>query len=115
MGRGMFVVSSYWMWTSGTFSTTVTFALNPTRSYLMTGALTGKDGGDYGQVYISMLCTVSGDQVLCGIRDDPSDSPFTDISSLGINEFISSADSVTVKLRATGGLHRAEGILYDLT
>jgi hypothetical protein len=79
------------------------------------GALAGKDGGDYGQVYISMLCTVSGDQVLCGIRDDPSDSSFTDISSLGINEFISHADSVTVKLRATGGLHRAEGILYDIT
>jgi hypothetical protein len=115
MGRAMFVVSSYWMWTSGTFSTTVTFALNPTRSYLMTGALTGKDGGNYGQVYISMLCTVSGDQVLCGIRDDPSDSSFADISSLGINEFISNADSVTVKLRATGGLHRAEGILYDIT
>jgi hypothetical protein len=36
----------------------VSFALNPARSYLMTGALVGKDGGNYGQVYISMLCTV---------------------------------------------------------
>jgi hypothetical protein len=111
----MFVVGSYWIWTSGNISGTVSFALNPARSYLMTGALVGKDGGNYGQVYISMLCTVSGDQVLCGIRDDPSDSTFDDITRLGITEFISSADSVTVKLRGTGGLHRAEGILYDIT
>jgi hypothetical protein len=111
----MFVVSSYWIWTSGNISGTVSFALDPARSYLMTGALVGKDGGNYGQIYISMLCTGSGDEVLCGIRDDPSDSNFDDITRLGITEFISSADSVTVKLRGTGGLHRAEGILYDIT
>ncbi len=111
----MFPVGSYFIWTSGSISGTVTFGLDPARSFMMTGSLVGKDGGDYGQVYISMLCTVDGDEVLCGIRDDPSDSNFTDITGLDITEFISNADSVTVKLRATGGLHRAEGVLYDIT
>jgi hypothetical protein len=111
----MFPVGSYSIWTSGSISGTVTFALDPARTFMMTGALVGKDGDDYGQVYISTLCTVDGDEVLCGIRDDPSDSNFTDITELDITEFISNADSVTVKLRATGGLHRAEGVLYDIT
>ena len=111
----MFVAGNYWMWTSGTFSVTVTIGLDPTRSYLLTGSLVGHEGGDYGQVYISTVCQVSADEVLCGIRDDPSDSTFTDISNLGITEFISRAESVTVKLRSTGGLNRAEGVLYDVT
>jgi poly(3-hydroxybutyrate) depolymerase len=39
---------------------------------LVTGALTGKSGSDYGQVFISTVCTMSGnDQIFCGIRDDP--------------------------------------------
>jgi hypothetical protein len=111
----MFVASSYWMWTSGSTAATLAIGLDPNRVYLLTGSLVGHDGGNYGQVYISMLCTVSGDEVLCGIRDDPSDSTFTDITGLGITEFISGAESVTVKLRSTGGLHRAEGVLYDIT
>jgi hypothetical protein len=111
----MFVVSSYWMWTQGNISATLTLGLDPARRYLVSGALVGKDGGNYGQVYIATVCSVDGDQVLCGIRDSPGDSPATEIMGLGIQEFISSAESVTIKLRANGGLHRAEGILYDIT
>lgn len=72
----MFVRSTYWMWTSGKFTVTLTAGLDPRRSYLITGALTGKSGGDYGQVYISTVCTQrSSDQILCGIRGAPPD-PF---------------------------------------
>src|SRR2546423_15635892 len=106
----MFVVSSYWMWTQGSTSVSVDIGLNPNRVYLMTGSLVGKDGGNYGQVYISTLCTGSGDEILCGVRDDPSDSAASDITRLGIPEFISGADLVTAKLRATDGLRRPERV-----
>ena len=104
----MFVAWTYWMWTSGKFSVTGTVGLNPARRYLVTGALTGKSGGDYGQVFISTLCTQrSSDQILCGIRDDPSDPPSFNIANLGIVEFVQNATRVTVKLRGDAGLHRA--------
>jgi hypothetical protein len=103
------------MWTRGTFRVDVTIGLDSGRSYLVTGGLVGKSGGDYGQVYISTVCTVSGDQVLCGVRDDPSDSAETDITNLGLVELISGASRVTLTLRGTGGLHRAEGAVYDIT
>ena len=55
--------------------------------YLVTGALTGKSGGDYGQVFISTVCTMpSNDQILCGVRDDPADSADSNIANLGIVE-----------------------------
>jgi hypothetical protein len=112
----IFVAWTYWMWTSGTFSVTVTMRLDPARRYLVTGALTGKSGSDYGQVFISMLCTrSSSDQILCGIRDDPSDPPSWNIANLGIVEFVQNATRVTVKLRGDGGLHRAEGAIFDIT
>jgi hypothetical protein len=112
----MFVSWSYWMWTSGNFTVTQTIGLDPARRYLATGALTGKEGASYGQVYISMLCTQrSSDQILCGIRDDPADPLFTNISTLGVAEFIQNATRVTIKLRGDGGLHRAEGVIYDIT
>ena len=111
----MFANNTYWMWTRGSFRVDVTLGLNPSRTYLVTGGLVGKSGGDYGQVYISTVCTVSGDLVLCGVRDDPSDSPETDIVGLGLVEIISGASRVTVTLRGTGGLHRAEGVVYDIT
>jgi hypothetical protein len=111
----VFVAGTYWAWTSGTFRVDVTLNLNPGRTYLLTGALVGVGGGDYGQVYISTLCTGGGDLILCGIRDDPGDSPQTDVANLGIVEILSGAISVTVTLRSTGGLHRAEGVLYDIT
>jgi hypothetical protein len=111
----LFVASTYWMWTSGRFSITVTMRLDPARRYLVTGALTGKSGGDYGQVFISTLCTRSGGQILCGIRDDPADPPSFNIANLGILEVVQNATSVTVKLRGDGGLHRAEGTIFDIT
>jgi hypothetical protein len=113
---GMFVHRTYFMWTSGRFTVTQTIPLNRARRYLVTGALTGKSGGDYGQVFISTVCTMSGnDQVLCGVRDDPADTPASNISRLGIVEVLGNAVRVTVKLRGDGGLHRAEGVVYDIT
>jgi hypothetical protein len=99
----------YWMWTTGTFTVTHTIPLDWRRTYLVTGALTQTDGDDYAHVYISMVCSYSGgDVVRCGVRDIPDDV------DLNLTEFISGARSVTVKLRTTGGRHRAEGIVYEL-
>jgi hypothetical protein len=104
------------MWTRGAISTSLTIPLNRGRRYLVTGGLTGKSGGDYGQVFISTVCTMpSDDQILCGIRDNPGDPPAANIASLGIVEMIGNAVRVTVKLRGDGGLHRAEGVVYDIT
>jgi hypothetical protein len=103
------------MWTRGKFTVSHTIPLDQGRRYLVTGALTGKSGGDYGQVFISVVCTMSGDQILCGIRDDPSDPPGHNIANLQIVEILSNAVDVTVKLRGDGGLHRAEGVVYDIT
>jgi hypothetical protein len=112
----MFVHATYWMWTRGQFTVSHTIALDRNRRYLVTGELTGKSGGDYGQVFIATVCTMpSSDQVLCGIRDDPADPPADNISNLGIVEILSNAIRVTVKLRGDGGLHRAEGVVYDIT
>jgi hypothetical protein len=112
----MFVQTSFWMWTTGTFTASITVSLNRSRRYHVTGGLVGKEGGDYGQVFISTVCTTSGDQVLCGVRDDPSSTPDKNIKTLGLNEILPpAADRVTIKLRSTGGRHRAEGVVYDIT
>jgi hypothetical protein len=102
-------ISTYWMWTTGTFEVTLDFALDWRKSYLITGYLTLTDGDDYAHIYISTVCTYSGgDQVLCGVRDNGDDF------DLSVTEFISSAIRVTVKLRTRGGAHRAEGVVYEL-
>jgi hypothetical protein len=97
------------MWTTGTFAVTSTIPLDWRKTYVVTGALTQTDGDDYAHVYISRVCSYSGgDVVSCGIRDVSGDQ------SLGLVEWISGARDVTVKLRTTGGQHRAEGVVYEL-
>ena len=112
----MFVHATYWMWTRGQFTVSHTIALDRNRRYLVTGALAGTSGGDYGQVFIATVCTMAGDdQVVCGVRDDPADAPAGNVARLGIVEALGNAVQVTVKLRGDGGLHRAEGAVYDVT
>jgi len=112
----VFVHRTYWMWTRGRFSVSQTIPLNRFRRYLVTGALTGKSGGDYSQVFISTVCTMpSNDQILCGVRDDPAASAEANIAGLGVVEVIGNAVRVTIKLRGDGGLTRAEGVVYDIT
>jgi hypothetical protein len=116
MGARMFVQSTWWMWTRGRFTVSVTAGLDPRRRYLVTGGLEGKSGGDYGQVFISTVCVQrSPDQILSGVRDDPASSPNDNIANLGVLEFLSNATRVTIKLRADGGLHRAQAVIYDIT
>lgn len=99
----------YRMWTTGTYQVTSTIPLNWQRGYLVTGYLTQTDGDDYAHVYISMVCRYSGgDVVRCGIMD-ASDDKF-----LPIVEYITAAESVTVKLKTKGGRHRAEGVVYEI-
>lgn len=100
---------SYYMWTTGTYVVSYTIPLDWTRRYLVTGALTQTDGGDYSHVYVSQVCNYyGGDVVLCGIRDVPDDL------GLGIVEVIDHATNVTIKLRTTGGRHRVEGAVFSL-
>lgn len=102
-------ISTYWMWTTGNFEVSIDFALDWQKSYLITGYLTLVDGDDRGHIYISMVCNYSGgDVVSCGIRD------FGDDFDLSVTEFVSFASSVTVKLKTSGGAHRAEGVVYEL-
>jgi hypothetical protein len=112
----MFVQSSFWMWTTGSFTASTTVSLNRSRRYLVTGGLVGKEGGDYGQVFISTVCTISGDSVTCGVRDLASTTPDHHIKNLGLTEILPpAAIRVTIKLRSSGGRHRAEGVVYDIT
>jgi hypothetical protein len=112
----MFVRSAWWMWTRGQFTVSVTAGLDPGRRYIVTGGLEGKSGAEYGQVFISTVCIRrSPDQILCGVRDDPASSPNDNIANLGLLEFLSNATRVTIKLRADGGLHRAQAVIYDIT
>jgi hypothetical protein len=102
-------VLTYWMWNTGTIDGTLNIGLDWRKSYLITGHLTLTDGDDYAHVYISTVCTYNGgDVVLCGVRDIGDDF------GLGVTEFVSSASSVTIKLRTKGGKHRAEGVVYEL-
>jgi hypothetical protein len=102
-------VYTYWMWNIGNIDGTLTINLDWRKSYLITGFLTLTDGDDYAHVYISTVCTYSGgDVVLCGVRDIGDDF------GPSATEFISSALSVTIKLRTKGGKHRAEGAIYEL-
>lgn len=102
-------VSTYWMWTTGTYEVSIDFDLDWRKRYLITGYLTLTDGDDYGHVYISMVCRYSGgDQVLCGLRDTEGDF------DLSVTEIVSSTSKVTVTLKTEGGAHRAEGVIYEL-
>ncbi len=105
----MIPIYTYSMWTTGTYEVTLGVGLDWRKNYLITGQLTLTDGDDYAHVYISTLCTYhGGDTVGCGVRD------FNDDFGLSVNEFISSASSVTIKLRTKGGAHRAEGVIYEI-
>jgi hypothetical protein len=103
------------LWTTGTFTISATLGLDPSRRYLLTGALPGVEGDDYGQIYTSVVCYLQGDTVLCGIRAEPSDSPDWKIKNAWLNEVLSGAESVTVTLDSTGGRHHAEIALIDLS
>jgi hypothetical protein len=109
------VRATYFMWTQGRFSFTLDIGLNPAQRYLITGALTGKSGGNYGQVYISTICRMrSIDQIVCEVEDDPSDPPSSNIMNLGITRIIAGATRVSLTLRGDGGLNRAEGTIFRL-
>lgn len=102
-------VRTFSFWTSGAFTATRTYSLNPLKRYLITGGVTKTEGTSYSHAYISELCTGSGDVILCGVRDLNGDD------DLRLTEFISNAVSVTVKFRSTGaGRRRMEGVLYEL-
>lgn len=102
-------ISTYWMWTTGTYEVTIDFDLDWRRRYLITGYLTLTDGDDYAHLYTSLICHYSGGDVqLCSLRDDGDDF------DLKVTEIVSSTSKVTVKLRTKGGAHRAEGVVYEL-
>ena len=112
----MFLTTTYWMWTSGTYEVNLTVGLDPSRRYLVDGGLVGRSGSGFGQVFISTLCQKSAsDVVSCGVREDGSESPDSDITSLGLLEVVDHAVSVTLSLRGDGGLNRAEGAVWDIT
>jgi hypothetical protein len=109
------VRATYFMWTRGRFTVTLEIGLNPAQRYLITGALTGKSGSNYGQVYISTICRrISPDQILCEVEDDPSDSPSSNIMNRDITRIVAGATRVVLTLRGDGGLHRAEGTIFRL-
>ena len=101
----MNVAQTFWMWTTGDFDETLALSLDPTQSYLVETYLTKTDGGDYAHAYISEICSGGGDEILCGVTNEP------DATSVAV---LSGNISVTVALRTTGGAHRAEGVLYTL-
>lgn len=111
----MLLQSTFWIWTQGAYSVDITLALHPSRRYLVTGGLVGTTGGDWGQVYISTICTMRGDAVFCSVRDESADSEYAAISGLGLVEVFEHASRVIITLRSSGGRHRAEGAIYDIT
>ncbi len=102
-------ITTYWMWTTGTFEVSLDVDLDWQKTYLVTGYLTLVDGDDRGHIYISTVCNYNGsDVVSCGVRDIGDDF------DLSVNEIVGSASSVTIKLKTSGGAHRAEGVVYEL-
>jgi hypothetical protein len=100
---------TYWIWTVGEIEGSIDFSLDWRKSYLFTGYLTLTEGDERGHIYISTVCNYDGgDVVACGVRD------FGDDFDISVTEFVSSAESVTVKLKSRGGAHRAEGVVYEL-
>src|SRR5262245_49274202 len=104
-------VWSYWVAVTGSATASATMSLNRDRRYLVTGGLILTEGDDHARVYIGTVCQQSSatGPVLCGVRD------LVDDAGLGVTEFLTAnAISVTVKLKATGGKHRGEGVVYEL-
>lgn len=100
----------YWveMWVDNEgFDETYTVALDSTATYLVQTYLTKKDGGDYAHAYIAEVCSDGGDEILCGLNDEGSDST----PSIQV---LTGAVSVTVGLRTTGGTHRSATAIYRL-
>jgi hypothetical protein len=114
----MFVLTTYRLWTTGSFTASYTVGLDRRRRYLVTGGLVGKEGDDYAQIFISTVCTMlSSDVIGCGVRDDPSASPKDNIQNFTLRaqeRLGPDATRVTIKLRSDGGRHRAEGVIYDI-
>jgi hypothetical protein len=106
----MRAVWTYWAAVTGSATASVSMALNPDRRYLVTGGLILTEGDDHARVYIGTVCIqTSSDVIACGVRDIDGDA------GLGVTEFLAAhATSVTVKLKATGGKHRGEGVVYEL-
>ena len=106
----MNVDHTFWVAVTGSATASVTIPLNPDRRYLVTGGLILTDGDDHARVYIAQVCRQAGsDLITCGVRDFDGDAGLGLIESLDHN-----ATSVTIKLKATGGKHRGEGVVYEL-
>src|SRR5689334_15117873 len=61
----------YFIWTQGRFGQPLDIGLDPARRYLITGALTGRSGSNYGQIYISTICFMrSIDQIVCEVENE---------------------------------------------
>jgi hypothetical protein len=98
-----------YMWTIGSGQTSADIPLDPTKNYLVTGGLTQTDSGP-AHVYISTLCTISGDQQSCGVRDDGGDD------RLGLEEPLPLGSSkVTITFKSGGGgFHVAYFVVYEV-
>lgn len=96
----------YWeLWTTGTFDETVTLALDTNKRYLVETYLTLTEGGDHAHAYILEICTLNGDQRLCGLNNE-ADAP-------SVFPLPAQADSVTLALSTTGGRHRSGILVYS--
>lgn len=110
------VQATYFLWNRVPLTTTVTARLNPNRRYLITGGLVGTSSDRFAQIYIWGTCRYSGnDQILCGImEEDPN--PQVSIEHMRLNRTLPLGTyRVTIALRSEGGLHRGEGVIYDIT
>jgi hypothetical protein len=89
--------NSGWLYAPGNTSATLEFDLNTSQQYFITGGLTQTDGAGV-HLYISMVCTISGDVQSCGVRDEGGDSGqrLQDILGPG-------ASKVVFTLKSTGG------------
>lgn len=103
----------FFIWTTGSIAGTHRIRLNPARRYVVTGGLTGRNGDDYSQVFISTVCRGTG-PILCGVRD----IGFSDLQRLRrltlSSEILSGVSSIIVTLRSRGGWSRAEGVVWEL-
>jgi hypothetical protein len=100
---------AFWAWAIGQYQGSVQIDLDPEQSYLVTGFLTQTETEGYAHVYIQEVCTMSGGQQMCGVRDVTRDF------QLNIVEVLSGASSVTIGFRTgSGGRHQMEGVIYQL-
>jgi hypothetical protein len=112
----MRVHRTYWMWTQGNFTATATVRLNPNRLYLVTGGLVGTSMADFSQMYIWGTCQYNGsDLIVCGIRESGLDPPSSIKEEIFNRTLPLGTSRVTIALRSEDGLHRAEGVIYDIT